>query len=291
MIIDAVIVTYRPDVDMLERVIESIIGQVRHVHLVDNSDTSAVVPLGGESVFVDAVGRNVGIGAAQNRGMTRARQQRADFVLLADQDTVFPSGFVKRMLPVFSHEAIAAVAPLYKDAHHGRLNEGFIAHGSLGFRRIFPSGGTHPLLHAIASGLIIRVSALAPIGMMDESLFIDWVDLEWCWRANARGFVVLGNADVCVSHVLGDGSANIGFRRVNTRSPTRHYYITRNAFHLALRSPALSRVRRVTLFFKSFRYVIGFPVLCTPRSQHLRFVLRGLVDGIRGRVGPMSAAA
>lgn len=129
------------------------------------------------------------------------------------------------------------------------------------------------------------MKALQDIGLMDSKLFIDWVDLEWCWRARAKGYQIIGNADVEIQHQLGDRSKNLGFREVNLRSPMRHYYITRNAFYLALYSSDLDTWHRINLFFKSFRYIIGYPALSKPHLKNLRAVLLGFYHGLTGRLG------
>ena len=115
---------------------------------------------------------------------------------------------------------------------------------------------------------------------MDEPLFIDWVDLEWCWRARKLGYQIIGNADVEIRHQLGDGSINVGFRKISVRTPIRHYYITRNAVYLALHSDSLDLNHRVVLFFKSFRYVFGFPLFIKPRLQNLKAVTVGFMHGV-----------
>lgn len=38
----------------------------------------------------------------------------------------------------------------------------------------------------ISSASLIAISNFEKVGLMDETLFIDGVDHEWCWRANLR---------------------------------------------------------------------------------------------------------
>jgi len=45
---------------------------------------------------------------------------------------------------------------------------------------------------------------------MNEDLFIDWVDFEWCWRARKKGYKIIGNANVVITHQLGDAAVTIG---------------------------------------------------------------------------------
>ena len=99
---------------------------------------------------------------------------------------------------------------------------------------------------------------------MEEDLFIDWVDLEWCWRAIHMGYFIVGNADVVIEHRLGDRSINLGSRGINLRAPSRHYYITRNAFYLATRCKYLDIWHRINICFKGFGYLFGYTFLAKP---------------------------
>ena len=283
----AVFVTYCPENDLFTKSLKSMVSQVDSVYVVDNSDrcidfsTVAVH----ESVEIIRLGCNLGIAEAQNVGIRMAIDSNAGYIILSDQDTVFPDNYVSSMLPHLMNDPdAAAIAPSFDDQNK-ESTDGFIGVHPLFFKRIFPKNGLHEILQAIASGFIIKADVLKQVGLKNRDLFIDWVDLEWCWRARNAGYKILGNADVTIVHHLGDRSVNIGFRDVNTRSPVRHYYITRNAFYLALYCKVLDIPHRLVLFVKSFRYLIGYPLLAKPRLKNLRYVICGMVDGFRGRLG------
>jgi len=48
----------------------------------------------------------------------------------------------------------------------------------------------------IASGCLIPADVLRDVGLMDDALFIDHVDTDWCMRARARGYRLLGVCEV-----------------------------------------------------------------------------------------------
>ena len=282
MSIHCVIVTYKPDIELLARLIESIRHQVEKIYIIDNSlDTVRFSDIENfDSIEITYLAKNIGIAAAQNIGIQKALADKSEFILLSDQDTVFPSDYVEDMLPVFSiYSNAAAVVPRFVDSNKVS-QDGFIFEHPFLFQRRFPTSEKHEIFQAIASGKILRASALGSIGLMDEDLFIDWVDLEWCWRARKLGYKIVGNADVEIDHNLGDGSINLVFREINVRAPIRHYYITRNAVYLALHSDSLDLNHRVVLFFKSFRYLFGFPILAKPRFQNLKAVTVGFIHGV-----------
>jgi len=286
MKVDLVLVTYNPNIPLLEKVIENIWRQVRSVYVIDNSPSPSedLLSLSSGNVEVHPLYDNLGIAYAQNVGIKLSVDAESDYILLSDQDTLYPANFVSDMLNNSSVK-FAAICPLFHDVNQGNLNEGFIIKSSFGFKRIFPKSGLHNIFQAIASGCILNVKSINDIGMMDEGLFIDWVDIEWCWRAIGKGYKVVGNADVTITHHLGDDAVGVGFRDVNLRAPIRHYYITRNAFYLALRCKYLGVLHRLILFIKSFRYLVGFPILAKPHLTHLKYVARGFLDGVYGRLG------
>ena len=85
----------------------------------------------------------------------------------------------------------------------------------------------------LSSGSLLPLSALANIGLMDESLFIDHVDTEWCFRAKAHGFQLFGVCDAVMTHALGERRKEIWFLRqrvVPFHKPFRYYYMFRNSF-------------------------------------------------------------
>lgn len=280
-----VLVTFEPDLGQLTKTVKSLADQVDYLVIVDNGSEQDLAQFESTTVTLEQLPDNVGIAAAQNHGIDIARSRKAQFVVLSDQDTVYPLGTISRLLDVFERwPHAAAVVPLFNDVH--KLgSDGFILENSLFFSSSQVKGGEHILLQAIASGKVLRLAALEEIGAMDEDLFIDWVDLEWCWRAGHRGYQVIGTGDVEVTHSLGDSSRDLGYREVNLRSPLRHYYITRNAFSLALRTPYLSGFRRCVLFLRSLRYPIAFPLLSQPHGRNFRAVIAGVNDAVVGKLG------
>ena len=284
-----VLVSYEPEAQTLNATFASLLPQLDHLFLVDNGssiDPADLLDLKGEETLtIIRFDENLGIAAAQNVGIAAAREMGADFVVLSDQDTVYSQGAISRLIGVFERwPKAAAVVPLFNDVNKSS-SDGFILENSYLFSPTPVAGGEHRLLQAIASGKVIRLSTLGDIGTMDEDLFIDWVDLEWCWRARHKGYQVIGSGDVEVNHSLGDTSRNIVYREVNLRSPLRHYYITRNAFSLALRTPYLSIVMRCVLFLRSLRYPLAFPILSPPRWRNFCAVTAGIMDALLGRLG------
>lgn len=290
--IDVVLVTYNPNIGMVRGCIDSLVLSVRKIWIVDNYSTECSIKddLGDiyGNVELIQLGENKGIAFAQNIGIQKAIEEGADYILLSDQDTVYPTGFSENMVGVFDNgqfENIAAVAPLFRDVNGTENNNGFTLSSLFSYYQAFPKKGIHKIYFAIASGMIVKASVIKEIGGMDEDLFIDWVDMEWCWRALKGKYLILGNANMIIEHSLGDCKIKIAHKNITVRKPIRHYYITRNAFHLASRCPYIDIWHRLNLMYRGLRYIAVFSLVSKPRVVNLKMTLLGMYHGIVGRQG------
>ena len=285
-----IIVTYAPDTEHLQRVLASIARQTPHIVLVDNTPNPHTAIDTPDVVQCIPLGENLGIAAAQNIGIRKALAQGAEVVWLSDQDTMYPATYLHDMLLAFQDcqsqgIRLGALAPAYFDTNKGAVQT-LVRHAPL-TQKFACTPGLHPVSHAIASGTLMPASALRTIGLMQENLFIDWVDLEWCWRAsNQHGYQTICTGDVVVEHTMGDGSVQFLGKKVSIRSPLRHYYMVRNAVHIALHSRSATAPIRCEIFAKALAWTLIFPLIApSQKRQHLCATLTGFWDGLRNRMG------
>ncbi|MBA7608259.1 hypothetical protein ES703_15435 [subsurface metagenome] len=292
----AVIVAYLPNKDIIVNTIHSIVEQVIKIYIIDNTPNGCLQldeilreMVCHDKIELISLKENLGIAKAQNIGIKKALNENAEFILLSDQDTIYPVGYVERMINTFfklpNHESIASISPNFVEQNKDGELQGFVVFRGLFSNKIFPASGCYEVCEVIASGQIIVAGTLDKIGLMDEALFIDWVDLEWCWRAKANGYKIIGCADVVIEHTLGDVVVNFASKSYSIRSSIRHYYITRNAVYLALYNKHISAAMRINLLIKCVRYLVGFTALGKPHWKHFTFTMRGLYHGIIKRLG------
>jgi rhamnosyltransferase len=136
----------------------------------------------------------------------------------------------------------------------------------------------------ISSGSCINLRWWSSIGPMDDALFIDFVDLEWCVRARQKGFRVLGVPWVRMSHELGGEPVRVLGRSYPMHGPLRHYYQFRNVIALMKRS-SMPMTWKTTELVKLPVRVVIYCFFPTQRKEHLAMVWRGVCDGLRGRLG------
>ena len=293
----AVAVTYRPDLSLLRAAVQTCRPQVAGLVLVDNGSSPATCD--GLRALAEelrctwiALDANLGIAAAQNRGIAAARDAGATHVLLLDQDSVPAADMVVTLLAgldaaVHDGRPVAAVGPRLMDRRSG-VSTPFVRIGVAEVRRLSSVGVAHACLETdflVASGALIPLPVLEAVGEMEEGLFIDNVDLEWCFRARDRGFVLLGVCDAVLEHSVGDQVVHVAGRALYRHGPLRQYYIMRNRI-LLYRRPYSPWGWVVQDFARMLVKVVLFGVVFAPRWQNLRMMARGLVDGLRGRSGP-----
>jgi rhamnosyltransferase len=292
----AVVVTYCPDPAELPHVVARIAPQVRRVLVIDNATPDrrfdlalpGPLPAGVELVRNPT---NEGLGRAYNRGAGLAREAGCRFVLLLDQDSVVSTDLVEHLVlahgDLQARERVGAVGASFVDAHTGRPAP-FVRVGFPLNRKIpAPAHGFVEADFLISSGTLIALEVFDAIGGMDESLFIDNVDLEWSFRARAAGYRLFGVGDARMTHRIGHALHRLplGLGHVIVHGPVRLYYMMRNRVLLYRRAhtPGVWIAQDLPrLVLKLLRLSLFVP----PRRRNLHAMVQGLVDGARGLSGP-----
>ena len=300
----AVIVTYFPDPGQLQELLASIAGQVEAVVIVDNTPSpgasgleamlAATHPLASHTI---RFGNNRGIAAAQNAGIAWAIERGSGYVLLFDHDSVPGADMVEKLRDTAEHllssgVAMAAVGPRYINPASERLAR----IQQIGALRVHlsscPDQPADSLVRCdvlISSGTLIPVRTIEVIGNLEESLFIDGVDYEWCLRARDRGYSSYVACGAFMRHHLGAGAVRYWFgrwRHAPIHSPARHYYMLRNAL-------LLSRRNYVPLAWSMNQLIdtlalLAVALLFLPgRTTRVAVALRAVWHGLRGRAGPL----
>jgi rhamnosyltransferase len=286
----AVIVTYHPDWELLAARMDGIRDQVAEVVVVDNGSPVSArhPPVAG--VHWLPLGTNLGLARAQNAGIERAREIGATHVLLLDQDSEPSPDMVPRLLVAARSlsgggSRIAAVAPTYLDERRGGLAP-FARIRGLAVERFGCDAGDRIVATdvAIASGSLIPLATLRAVGGMREALFIDLVDIEWCFRARSLGYRSFGVCDAALRHSLGETPRNVLGRKITHHGPLRSYYFFRNAVWLFGRG-YMPLAWKLAVAGQLLRRGLYYPLAVAPRWEYLRRMLLGVWHGLRGRLG------
>lgn len=288
----AVIVSFNPVWAELKNLVEQLTKKYSiDVFITDNNSTDAESEFSkfpkNEKVHVSILKQNKGIAFAQNYGLKKsiAEPFNVDFVFLFDQDSEIKQDFIDGMIEAYNklnNDNIAAIGPVFSDSRYGFYYP-IIKLDKLGFRtKIDPESSTKPIAASmlIASGMMINVKNLQKIGYMNEALFIDYVDTEWCLRACALGYSFYAIPDVKMKHAIGDKNIKLLKWRIPVHSPFRRYYRIRNSFAL-LKMPHIPKLMAIReVVFSLIHQTIL--ILCGRKhKEYLKSLLRGVSDGIR----------
>lgn len=290
--LSCVIVTYNPDFEYFSKVLDYIVKNEVKIYIVDNgsSDADSLKVFSSNRIKVIGLGKNLGIAKAQNIGIEEAFSDGASYVWLSDQDTVYPIDYAAKMLRIIAKMSeqgvkFGALGPSFFELNRQRI-EAFVHFKPWG-KRFQPEKGLNKVSHLIASGMIIPKEAIEVIGYKREDLFIDWVDLEWCWRANAKGYQVYGTGDVVIEHNLGDLMVKVAKKQISIRSPFRHYFIIRNGLYLCLHDPLLPFFARLHYLLLTLATSVAYPLLApTQKWQHAKVNAVAIWHGLIGKLGP-----
>jgi len=292
------IVAYLPLPQSLRPLLAALAGQVGIIVLVDNGGAAAVVDAdsAAEIVMVDP-GGNVGVAAGHNLALAHIFAAGCSHALLFDQDSLPQDDMIGELLRVeqgllAASRAVGAVGPQQVAAGDDRP-AGFVKFSGLRPHVRTCSDADLPLPACrcdflITSGTLLRREVFERVGPFAESLFIDNVDVEWCYRAASLGFGCYGAVEARLQHALGDHSIPLPFareRRLVIHNPLRIYFMTRNRL-LLYRMPHVPPHWKLADFPRMVMKMLAFGLLVRPRLRYLRAAFAGVLDGLGGLGGP-----
>ncbi len=270
----------------------------RRLLIVDNDSKDQTLHVVQSYGLADAeterMARNVGVAAAFNRGMSRARALGAEWLFILDQDSVCGERCLSRLLEtgrrLASSEKVGAICAtprslLFQDVIHfpyrwdGRT-----------FKPVCDdaTGDSTPVVSvdsSISSGTLYRLEALWSVGGFREDYFIDFVDHECHLRLRRKGWTLWWDKRVSLYHRLG------GIQKVTRdglwieHAPFRYYYMARNMLEGYWR---LGGIKALFPFARMMKYHVRLLRRYGERPREsIRFIIRGVGDALLGRFGPL----
>ncbi len=282
----AVVVTYQPRTYLAEN-LKHLSPQVAKVVVVDNGSgaDAAAMLVGLESdlgLRLIRNERNLGIAAALNLGIRYAIEKGYRWVATFDQDSTVTDGYMEAMLAAFKacpyKERVALIAPVLCMS----LEE------SERLRRRKPGVACSAIRSAMTSGTLLRTDIFAQAGFYDETLFMDYVDYDFCLRLQKLGWRLIRAQGAHLIHRLGvaEPRSVLGLKRTTkTHNPWRRYYIMRNRVLVYRRygfSFPLWCLNDIMWIFLELTKILAFE---EEKGAKVRNMFKGLVDGLAGKTG------
>jgi rhamnosyltransferase len=291
-----VLVTYNPT-ELLTKNISHLSQQIPHIILVDNgSEASALVrinALPSQHLEIMRNSHNLGIAAALNQGLQRALELGYSWAVAFDQDSCPAADLIEKLCNAYAKasypERIAILAPhifnldLEKPTYYLRPRIGPFYE-----RAYCQTGILESVSTVITSGSMINLKIYKELDGYREDFFMDYVDTEFCLRARSKGYKIVVACDARLDHVLGNRrEVRVGrLRLYPTFHPPKRWYTTSRNRIAMIRMYALCFPHWFTYeIVASFYTLVRMLLTEDDRVRKLRAAWRGLLDGLRGRMG------
>lgn len=279
----AAIVTYNPDLERLQKNINTIEPQVEHLIIVDNGskNINLISRIKDEcKIKIDLIENkeNIGIASALNQSLDYAYKNNFDWILTLDQDSICDINMISEMKSQYEKEDnknIALIAPNILDENitlkPQDIKEGIEYTGPV-----------------ITSGSLTKTNIAKNIGGFVDKLFIDQVDFDFCLRLKDSGADILKVNRAIIYHQLGEISEHKLFGKTITttnHSPIRRYYYYRNLVYMYEHHKenhkewinleikhAIKNIPRIILFEKN-------------KTNQIKSITKGILDAKKGKYG------
>ena len=274
------VVCYNPDIDTLEKNLNSIVSQADETLIVDNNSAnsrdidklvSGFNKFGNKRVSILHNPDNYGVSKALNQIMQIAYDGEFEWVLTMDQDTELPESYIKKNLELIINLQDHRIAVV-----NGQYVEKGRDHQCNQRKKSFSDTD-----HVITSGSIVSADKWKNVGGFDEKLFIDFADTDFCFKCRENGFRIIQNNAVSFIHSLGTRNdiVLLGKRRVSymTHSPYREYFMARNAVYFDRKH--FGKLTKEHLWGISKQYIKAI-LLESDKIERLLRITKGIKDGL-----------
>ena len=289
----AVVVCYHPEPIKLLALSQALYEEQVPVVWINNGPSGSLNVIKTHAVTETLeLGQNMGVAAALNRGFEWAIQNDFDAVATFDQDSCPDHQMVSQLRAAWtqaiqSSSNLGAIGPATVDQLSGQVMFTYAPYNWLRNRFLPKEYKAYVVDHLITSGCITPCHVWQDVGPMNEGLFIDWVDNEWCARARRKNYELLMVGGVKMNHSIGESSMPLLWRRFHLHQPLRHYYLMRNALLIA-RQSGLDMGWRMHNVFYAIRVILASLIFGGQKRSRLAHAWLGLVHGLRGRSGKFS---
>lgn len=290
--VGVVVISFNPEIENLKNLVNQLlIYKNISVYVVDNASSFNVdVGIQDERLKLIKLKENTGIAKAQNVGIDYAEKNNAEYIVFFDQDSTIPDNFINDLM--FDYKQleiqglkIGAIGPRFMDERFSFFYPS-INYNNGKRERIDTENINKPTKSTllISSGSLVSTSTLLSVGLMRENYFIDYVDTEWCFRAESKGYSNYISSRAVMKHAVGDNMIENRYFKTPIHSPFRRYYITRNAFYM-LKEPHIPKGVAIRQIFVNFIQQIIIIINEKNKKGYIMSFYSGVKDGLKYLVG------
>lgn len=275
------IVTYNPDLDILEENMRRLSEQCGRIVIADNAsqNISGILELtqniNGAWVFQNA--ENGGIAKALNQLVKIACEDNFDWILTMDQDSFILPGLIERYV---RFEARSDV---------GMITCNVMERNAYGSDVIVEDDSYEFVDKCITSGCYTNTKAVKSLGGFDEGYFIDYVDFDMCIRMIQNGYQVLKLNYNGILHSTGNlkpltilgrpFKTGAGPVNIYHESPERVYWFFRNTvfFWRKYKAEGISYTNPIHILWRAILIIL----FEKPKGRKIKMIVKGVIAGSR----------
>lgn len=202
---------------------------------------------------------NLGFAGGNNLGIKEAT---GDYLFLVNNDTEFTGGLIEKLAQVMDNDDhVGMISPMIKYfsdkqliqyAGYTPMNYYTCRNSCIGLKQKDSGQFDHingPTAYCHGAAMMIRKQAIDEAGLMNESFFLYYEELDWCEHIIRAGYKAWVNTDALIYH---KESVSVG-----KKSNLKEYFMNRNRILF---------IRRNASFFKILVFYIYFLLLVVPRN-------------------------
>ncbi len=284
MPICAMITLFNPDEQKLKSNLKQISLYTQKIYLLVNSSSIDIDFSDFPNAEIILNGKNIGLSAAFNVALKKARAEEFDEAVLFDQDSFLSEENFKRMESEFielkKENKVMCIGPsLDVRGNIIPTPKWTLAKRKIGSDKVFS------VKNVITSGMILDINAALDIGGFEETLPVDFCDFYFCWKALYNGFYVLKSRDAFINHEIGNGSVKIGKSTVHLHAPYRNYFLVRDTLRIVFRLKETPVYIRFRYFFFLLPRMMLFLIKCDRKKERLKMYRLGFKDYCKKNYG------
>ncbi len=228
MNIAACVILYHPNTTEIISNIETYLPFVKKLYVFDNSQKKS-----NQLVFKNLKkteyywdGENKGISIRLNDACKKAIEENFDYLLTMDQDSCFDTITINHYFQCIVNFVYHSKVAVYGLEYNRK--------------EIYSKTPiTTEVDHLITSASVLNLKLFNVIGGFDNNLFIDGVDIDYCFSAICKGFKNIKFCNISFSHSLGTRTKRGSIftlylfkKYVSLHSSLRIYYMFRNMLYI-----------------------------------------------------------
>lgn len=263
--IGATVVLYNPSLSELNN-LANYYYLVDYLYIMDNSVDSNAGKLGEieNNVKYFHYPENIGLCKALNIAIEMARKDGCDWITVFDADSSLKTNIFdiyKKYIGTDNNVAIYAPVHVFDRGNEKQFN------------------GTKEVKWSMTSGCIFNIRIFEEVGGFMEPLFVDGLDIDYCYRVREKGYKVMQCGDALLNHYPGETKTlklfGIDILSYGWASPKRYYYQARSLIWLFKRYGNYSDVLRY--LWKWFKVIFLFH----DKKSYIRSLSNGTKDGFK----------